>query len=451
MTVNSRITTLASNNQILNYLLRTQNRMHDTQVQIATQKVSQDYTGVADDSQRLLNLENKRDLLDKYNANNTTMELRLNTATTVIQGIETSIKDFKDALSDFKQEGDFSETKVDDIQDWAFRSLQAMDAYLNTEIDGRYLFSGSRTNTGPIDLGLTNLATFQTTYDGETHIYPPTRDGHIAADVSITASATSTFTFANATGRLTASANNTFDNIPIGASVTITGTTNNNGTYTVTNKDTTNGAWVALSFGDVQHGGTATTSSNATTTLTDEGPLNATANLAMSSWYDGDGNSLEHRVDDNRSFTYDVKATDPAFEKAIRAMGIIAQGGFGTTGGLDHANNQARVDEAMYLLEASLDAAVAGTPPYGTEVISSNFNQSIEETLTGIGFDQVLLKNTSSLNTSLRNFFDASVNDIENVDPLEAITRLLDDEQALEAAYQATARIRALSLSDFIR
>jgi flagellin-like hook-associated protein FlgL len=42
------------------------------------------------------------------------------------------------------------------------------------------------------------------------------------------------------------------------------------------------------------------------------------------------------------------------------------------------------------------------------------------------------------------------VADIENADPTEAITKLLDQSRALEASYQAISRVRQLSLTDYL-
>jgi flagellin-like hook-associated protein FlgL len=47
-------------------------------------------------------------------------------------------------------------------------------------------------------------------------------------------------------------------------------------------------------------------------------------------------------------------------------------------------------------------------------------------------------------------YLDNEVGRVENVDQNEAIAKLLDDSRALDASYQAMARIRQLSLGDYL-
>jgi flagellin-like hook-associated protein FlgL len=42
------------------------------------------------------------------------------------------------------------------------------------------------------------------------------------------------------------------------------------------------------------------------------------------------------------------------------------------------------------------------------------------------------------------------ISNFEDVDPLETYSKLLDQQNSLEASYQALARIRQLSLADFL-
>lgn len=52
----TRISSLAANTSLVNQLLRTQTRLFDSEVQVASGKISQDYEGIAIDSRRLINL-----------------------------------------------------------------------------------------------------------------------------------------------------------------------------------------------------------------------------------------------------------------------------------------------------------------------------------------------------------------------------------------------------------
>jgi flagellar hook-associated protein 3 FlgL len=70
-------------------------------------------------------------------------------------------------------------------------------------------------------------------------------------------------------------------------------------------------------------------------------------------FFSGDTRATTHRLSDRQSFEVDITAADPAFEKAFRAMALIAQGQFGTAGGLDQ--NENRVGEALFLISSALD------------------------------------------------------------------------------------------------
>ena len=124
-------------------------------------------------------------------------------------------------------------------------------------------------------------------------------------------------------------------------------------------------------------------------------------------------------------------------------MGIIAQGKFGTEGGLDQ--NISRVENAIYLLESAYDGTVAGTPPYGAEQTSS-----IRDLLITSGYQKVLINQTTESHKTYTGFIEGQIANIENADPLETITQLLDDQRALEASYQTLARIRELSLIKYM-
>lgn len=165
--------------------------------------------------------------------------------------------------------------------------------------------------------------------------------------------------------------------------------------------------------------------------------------IGSSSYYRGDDLAITHRLDGDRSFDFDIQANDPAFEKAIRAMKLILQGEFGTEGGLDQ--NQDRIADAQYLLSSALERNVEGDPPFGDEEIGS-----IEQVSQDIGFDQYLIKTVNQTHTDFIGFLEKSVADIENADPLDSITKLLDQQNALQASYQTFARIRQLSLTNFL-
>ena len=67
-----------------------------------------------------------------------------------------------------------------------------------------------------------------------------------------------------------------------------------------------------------------------------------------------------------------------------------------------------------------------------------------------MGFDRVLIDTTNTLHTDLINFLDGSISNVEDVNLTEAITILLNQQLALDASFQVFARIRQLSLANFL-
>lgn len=709
----SRISSYISNITLINQMLRTQDRLFDLETQVTSGKKSQDYLGISVNSQRLVNLENTKTQLERFVDNNTQQEVRLNIQDTVVEGIRKTVREFQVSLNNYSNSDLRNEEKVEEIQAAAYRGLVSMQNLLNTDVAGRFIFSGSRVGNEPVELGISSISAFQQKFDGYNVTVPTTRNAVLenfsfsqdennpasqfidpsnflvfaqdadgvtttggnssitatsalfsnltagaTIEVTNTASNNGTYTVSSvtnsgrtieivttmltdeaavantsisyrdpnndaieltvsgstignlsatrATNTLTASTAGGFTGIPVGARITVAGTTLNNGDYTVATNDGTNitvesnkltdeglgagnvffdfyggsqvvftanggtnddtiaiqqnggGGAVPDVFNGLAVGDTVTianTGSNNTTytinaistdgstitvdeTVTNETDFNATfsgtnsfaytvgtqidfnaatetieiqdsggtavpgafSNLAVGQqftvsgvttnngtftiasiaangssvtvtqditvnetdnngariqsfaaagtiaadpFYNGDSISSTHRTSDLRSFENDLTAIDPAFEKAIRGMMLILQGTYGSSGGLDE--NSTRVDQSKYLIEASLEFTVSGTPPFGTEL-----EGSIDQVQQDIGFNQVLLDSQNTLHKDFIGFIDSSIADIENADPLESITRLLDDSRSLEASYQAFSRIRQLSLTNFL-
>lgn len=107
------------------------------------------------------------------------MDLRLNIGTTAIQGIRDVVRDFRAALLEYQTSDLKGQVDVKDIQDNAFSSLQSLQSLLNTDVDGRFLYSGARVGTQPTDFGLTSISAFQSTFDGARVQVSTTRDAHL--------------------------------------------------------------------------------------------------------------------------------------------------------------------------------------------------------------------------------------------------------------------------------
>lgn len=164
----------------------------------------------------------------------------------------------------------------------------------------------------------------------------------------------------------------------------------------------------------------------------------------VAQYYRGDSLETNHQLDADQTLSFGVTAAHPGFEKAMRAMGIIAQGDYGTAGGLE--NNTNRVDEAIWLLNDALESPAAGTPPFGAE--ESGDIKSVRRLAT---MNRVILTEKIDSQKLYANYLTSRAAEIENVDPNEATMRLLADSRALEVSYAALGEIRGLSLVSYLK
>ena len=516
-----RITSAAANTQLLGRILKTQERFQETSIQVSSEKKSQDYEGIYTDSRFLITTENQRDLLKRYIANNKQVDMRLEVQETTLTAITSTITDFRKQLNDFRSGNPRTQVEFEAIQDNAFAALKSMSALLNTVVDDRYLFSGARNTELPVNLDLTTLSAFQSKYDGAGVAVSTTRDAHLE-DFTFSANPsdgdTTWLQFEQLNGtsslsRITANGD-TFKNVSVGTTITVSGTTSNDGNYQVSAVDTTNGLYLDLVTEEIptasvtQSGALAyrnpknvvteisirdTFTSNATkntftytdnsidsltagtkftisgtaglngsytvasinttsntitietTRLTDEGTTtDQDGTITATSYYKGDSVARTHRLNRYESIdSIDITGDNAAFEKAIRAMKLIAQGTYGSEGGLDH--NMSRTSDSMYLLNSALSSVVTGDPPYGTE-LSTNIAGVQADT----GYNRTLIERTNKLGTKMIAYFDSSVANVENADRIETLTKFNNDQLALQASYQVYAKVRQLSLTNFM-
>ena len=251
---------LSANNSIIGYMLRTQSNMYKTQIQVSTGKVSQDYIGVSKDSDHLITSETTRAVLEQFEKNNSLHSLRLTSSDESIKIINKTLTEFRSTLYNFGQTNGQDPVLVEEFQVEAFKTMQVLESFINTEADGRYVFSGGKVHTKSVDFGLTTLADFQAKYDGIGVTFPTTRDAHLT-DLNLSQSVTGatnwltfndddlTGTGPNAVGRISSipATGIDFNNLSVGSTFTVSNanTAANNGNYTVVGVDP-GGTWIQV-------------------------------------------------------------------------------------------------------------------------------------------------------------------------------------------------------------
>ncbi len=246
----SRISDLASNTALVQILLNTQKSLHTLGKQVASEKAADDYMTISQNSERLVNIENTRDSLQSYMKANDIAGFRLDLQMTAIDSLDSELRNFRDELGSLRMHDAYDETSITNVQKMAFDRLKSMEAYLNLDINGRYVFAGSRTDTQPVSFGLTTLAALQDTYDGARVTFPTSRDAHLERmslseddlnenTVHIDSSNFLQFrqdsdgVATNAGSSTIRATSALFSNLSVGATISVTNTADNNGTYTV--------------------------------------------------------------------------------------------------------------------------------------------------------------------------------------------------------------------------
>jgi flagellar hook-associated protein 3 FlgL len=154
--VATRVSTLAQQQLITSNALRTQRNVNDLQMQIASGKKTQSFSGIADDAGRLVNLKSELSQAEQFIQNITITEKRLDLMAFALDQIEDVARkartDFAAALNG---------SAADDIQLslLAQASLDQVVEVLNTKDDSRFLFAGGAVETKPVNLSNANYTT----------------------------------------------------------------------------------------------------------------------------------------------------------------------------------------------------------------------------------------------------------------------------------------------------
>ena len=150
----TRIATLATSDQMTAILGRTQQRVQELQTQVTTGRRAQSYAGIAPDASRLISLETRRSILERFDKNNTLMKARVDATAVAVAGVDKTIRDFRsESRTAISSDSALTAAKAEDLQQAAFRAMQTLQQSLNTEVDGRSLFAGSRVRQQPVNIG----------------------------------------------------------------------------------------------------------------------------------------------------------------------------------------------------------------------------------------------------------------------------------------------------------
>jgi hypothetical protein len=220
--------------------------------------------------------------------------------------------------------------------------------------------------------------------------------------------------------------------VPNGTALALDGSTaGNNGAYTM--KWPSNADLVAagynLSGGAIVNGDTLF--SGKPIPVPSASPENI--NLKSMAFLHGVSLPTQQKISDTQTIKLDVTGLDPAFEKAIRALGTIAQG--------DLLNNTGRIQQAL----SALNDSIQHSSLEPTEAPSD-----LTSVLDRISNNFQVLTTAADSQTQFKAFLDGRQNDLLKADTTEAAVRLQTDSQSLQISYSSLAKITQLSLLNYL-
>ena len=139
----TRVSDISSHALMLSSLNRSIDGARTLQVQISTGKVGSQYSDIGRDSQRLVSLEGERSRTSQFIQNNKTVDLRLQEMETVVAQMTELASDAKALFVNAAHHQNASDL---DIQSSMRNMLESVGGLLNTEQNGRSLFSGGLTD-----------------------------------------------------------------------------------------------------------------------------------------------------------------------------------------------------------------------------------------------------------------------------------------------------------------
>lgn len=146
-----RVATFATTDRLLNASMRLQAQMTKMQVQEASGIKSTDYGGLGSQSGKLINLETSLTRSQTYRSAISEASSRIDAMYSVLGNITDMLTSFRAEITSALSTDGGEQTNSSLIAT-AQGFLEEMASTLNSKFEGRYLFSGSLTETAPVDL-----------------------------------------------------------------------------------------------------------------------------------------------------------------------------------------------------------------------------------------------------------------------------------------------------------
>ncbi len=164
----TRIANFAQSQRNIGFILDTQKRLSLAQFQASSGKKAVNYSGVAGDARRLVNLESAHVRATQHIANNRLIEDRLQIMESNVAQIFDAVSQYKTLLINALNANNSADLGMP-LQTQAL--MDEVAALLNLQQGGRFLFAGTRTDAPPVDLTLLPVSFTIPTSDGDASAY----------------------------------------------------------------------------------------------------------------------------------------------------------------------------------------------------------------------------------------------------------------------------------------
>lgn len=261
----TRVPTTATYRIYMNNMSNQKSSINQLSYQATTGNKYDSYDKYGLSSYRILSLQNEQSVVEKYLETNSISQVVLESQQKAVNDIRSAVISFRDQLREFfandltKMSKNPSEEELialQNTQEAAFEAMSLMAYYLNSQVDGNYIFGGGKDGQKPVDFPYTTLEDFQAAYDGKILTYPTSYSASLSEMSSAseltngatlkqnfqtltpkttvrTGEATNEMRFDSANKTLTANNVDTFKGFSAGDKIGITGTAGNNKTLTV--------------------------------------------------------------------------------------------------------------------------------------------------------------------------------------------------------------------------
>ncbi len=395
----NRIATFAQNNLLLYHTMNTVTRLQDLQVQLATDKKAQAYSGIERDAQRLVSLENRRLQIDQFLNNISVGTQRIDLMDLGVASIEDLARDFRSMLT----------TAVNgpaayggDLAKFAADMRLLVVELLNSRDGDRYLFGGGRVDRPPVDLsppGFTAVSLIES--DGVT-VDSTFYDAYYTQVLGNT--------LPYAAGSFYEQIFFDKNGVPPAGPLPADPDNPTLGEFVAEDPD----LWQYY----VDRLNSAQMQANPKT-----------------DYYQGDGLASVVRADDDLEVTYDLRADLPTFQQVLTALDAVAN--------LPNADTsdpfeRAVILKAMEMLDEVLDPLAGGT--VGT----------LDQLRMELARARDNLTVAQERHEDFFAYAEGVIHDLENIDREEVIVKLQSQQRVLEASYASLAQVQSLSLLDFL-